>query len=40
MLIQRTVHGCLRKVGYVFSVKKAWGMKLHFVKGKGNSSDL
>ena len=24
----------------MFSVKKVWGMKLHFMKGKGSRSDL
>ena len=36
----RSVLGCLRKVGCVLSVKKVWGMKLHFLKGKGSRSDL
>ena len=40
MLIQRSVLGCLRKVGCVFSVKKVWGMKLHFMKEKGSRSDI
>ena len=40
MLIWRTVCGCLRKVRRVFSVKKAWELKLHFIKGKGSRSVL
>ena len=36
----KTVCGFLRKVGYVFSVKKVWGMELHFIKGEGSESVL
>ena len=36
----QVVLGCLRKVGNVFSVKKVWGMELHFVKGKESKPDL
>ena len=31
---KKSIHGCSRKVGSVFSVKKVWGLELHFVKGK------
>ena len=29
-----TVHGCLRKVGCVFSERNVWGMEIYFVNGK------
>ena len=32
--------GCISKVGCVVSVKKVWGMELHFMKWKGSKSDL
>ena len=40
MLIYKSVLGCLRVVGSVFSGKKVWGMELHFEKGKGSKPDL
>ena len=40
MLIWKSVLGCLREIGSVFSVKKIWELELHFMKGKRSKPDL